>query len=92
MTRKSKDYNLRSKKHAQECANDIALKAAREEIYKELTNSISVIKQLRYSEDQSIQLKAAKEHLTLAGLYVEKVEHSGEVQFTPLKISRGDDE
>lgn len=89
MAKKAKDYNKRSAKHAQECDNDTALKAAREEIYKELTQSISIIKQLRYSEDQSIQLKAVKEHLTLAGLYVEKVEHSGSVEFQPLIISRG---
>lgn len=87
--KRAKDYAEKSKKIKDVCDNDVALKAAREEIYKELTQSISIIKQLRYSEDQSIQLKAVKEHLTLAGLYVEKVEHSGSVEFQPLIISRG---
>ena len=87
--KRAKDYAEKSKIIKDVCDNDVALKAAREEIYKELTQSISIIKQLRYSEDQSIQLKAVKEHLTLAGLYVEKVEHSGSVEFQPLIISRG---
>ena len=82
------DYQQISKEISDACVNDAALDAAREEIYRELVGSVKVIKSHRYADDPSIAIKAAKEHLTLAGLYVTKIDHSGKVQFEPFKVSR----
>lgn len=71
---KSPSYDKSSQELSEECANDVALIEARKEIYAELSKSIQILKQLRLNEDASIQLKACREHLLLAGLYVEKSE------------------
>ncbi len=71
---KSPSYDKSSQELSEECQNDVALVEARKEIYAELSKSIQIIKELRLSEDASIQLKACREHLLLAGLYVEKSE------------------
>lgn len=70
-------YEQRSKEIAAECANEEVLKKIREEIFKDLDQSLACLKEMRFSDDENIALRAVKEHLTLAGLYVEKVEHTG---------------
>ena len=42
--------------------------------------------------EDATKLSAIKHHLKLAGFEVERVDHSGKVDFVPLKISRGADE
>lgn len=87
---KQPGYDERTKKIADECANDSIMDAVRAEIYKDLVESVKIIKQHRHSDDAPTSLRACKEHLTLAGLYVARHEHSGEVTFVPVKISSED--
>lgn len=83
--KRAPDYHQKSKKIEEICANDVALKKAREEIFKELSQSVKIIKNLRNSQDESISLKACREHALLAGLYVERseVNHSGNLVISP---------
>lgn len=68
------DYKEKSEAVLAECNDEALLKSAREEIYKTLTDSVQKIKSLVHSKDDAIALRAAREHLLLAGLYVEKSE------------------
>ena len=89
------DYEKRSKKAKELCEDDVALKALRDRVYKEIYNglpqSVQVIKNLRTSEDDNIKLKAAKEHLLLAGIGQQKIEIGGTVNFRPFSAG-GDNE
>lgn len=74
------DYQERSELVKEICENDVALKQAREEIFKDLVNSVKKLIGHTESADASISLKAVIEHLKIAGLYVEKHEHSGKIE------------
>lgn len=65
--------------------------AARKLLGDEALRSVQKLVELR---DQKVEigaaLKAAQHILKLAGMEVEQVSHSGEVTFTPWKITRED--
>jgi len=82
------DFEEKSKIAEQLCRNNKAVIAAQEEIFKHLAGSVQKIQALVNDSDPSVALRAAKEHLTLAGLYVENINHSGKLEFVPLQISR----
>lgn len=56
------------------------LKQAQEIILEDITGTIKTLLALRADPDPSISLKACKEHLMLAGMYTQKVEHSGNLE------------
>lgn len=79
-SKKVSDYNERSSKIAEICANDKALLEARAEIFKDLIGSVRLLKKLRNdSSDPSIQLQAVKHHLKLAGLEIDRSESKKEL-------------
>lgn len=82
------DWDERSNIIQEECDNEAALKAARDEIFGDLVASVSYLKQVRNDplQETKERLKAAIEHCKLAGLYVEQVKHSGQVKITELEL------
>lgn len=77
--RKVSDYTERSKKVKEQCRDEKLLEEARKEIYGDLCVSVKLIKSI--VDDNKVEpqhrLKAATEHLKLAGMYSIKVEHTG---------------
>ena len=87
------DYNEKSKL-AKDLADEIdkeALRLAREAICADLPETLKILKNHRNDDNPKVSLDACKEHLKLAGLYVERVDHSGSVSFEPFKVSRGEE-
>lgn len=79
------DYQEKSQLVKEICENDVALKEARDEIFKPLVESVRKLIKHTNSPEDSVSLKAIIEHLKIAGLYVEKseVSHSGSLSITP---------
>ena len=78
MAKKSPDHAERSaaiQARLPECDASFRkeLEEARAEIFKGLPDSINEIKKLVSSKSPFLRLKAAREHLLLAGLYEEKI-------------------
>jgi hypothetical protein len=82
------DYEERSKQIADECANEDALKAAREAIFGDLVDSVSYLKEVVKSplQETKDRIKAAVEHCKMAGLYIERVEHTGQIKVSELEL------
>lgn len=72
-------YKERSKRIAEACNHSELLKKAQDELYKELTESVVMLKKKRLSSDETISLNAIKHHLKLAGLEVERTENKNQV-------------
>lgn len=88
------NYNERStlvQQIVNESESDL-VKEAQKALLGDLLESIKLLKDMRFSEDESVSLNAIKHHLKLAGLEKERTEHSGNVQFQPFIIGESLDE
>lgn len=76
------DYEKRSALALELSSNEKAIKEAQDVVFDGLKSSVKFIKDTvgNESAETATRLKAATEHLKLAGMYVEHVKHSGKVE------------
>lgn len=83
--RKRDGYDSRSKEILEDCEKNDPISDARELIKKDLIDSVTKLKSLTSSADDSVALSAIKHHLKLAGLEIDQAESVVEFKILPTQ-------